>query len=230
MSQDFNFADPTPANASRPWTEVWVDALIRPSVETFERIVSDPNAGQARAYLWIFVSALIGYGFILFVQFGISSLLGLASPEERSLRLEPGSALLALVCGMPGFATMSVIAVIINAGITQLVASLLGGTGTYSKLVYAFAAYLAPLTLISCVISIIPLLGSCLGVPLSIYGLALNVMAVKAVNRFDWGKAIVSSVLIFVLLLMLVAIVTIVILALLGPAIGNVFSNIINDI
>ena len=107
--------------------------------------------------------------------------------------------------------------------------TLLGGTGTYAKLAYAFAAYLAPLTLVSSFISAIPLV-NCLTLPIAIYGIVLNVIAVKAVHQFGWGKALASSVLVFAGILLVVAVGVIVILALLGPAIGTVFSNIVEGI
>ena len=52
-------------------------------------------------------------------------------------------------------------------------------------------------------------------------------MAVKAVNQFGWGKAIASSVLPLALILVPVAVIAI--LLLLGPVIGNVFSNIVGE-
>ena len=63
-----------------------------------------------------------------------------------------------------------------------------------------------------------------------IYGLVLNVMAVKAVHQFDWGRSIASSAVIWVGLLCCASVVIIVILTLMGPAIGNVFSGILNDL
>ena len=109
------------------------------------------------------------------------------------------------------------------------VAGALGGTGSYSKLAFAFAAYLAPLSVISSVLGLIPYV-NCLAFPLGIYGIVLNVTAVKAVNQLSWGKAIAASVVILAGVVIGVACLTIVILALLGPAIGNVFSNIIQEI
>ena len=113
--------------------------------------------------------------------------------------------------------------------ITQAIAGALGGTGNYSKLLYARSAAVAPLSIIYGVLGIIPVV-SCLVFPLLIYGVWLDVIAVKATNQFSWGKAVMSSIGIWILLFILVAVLIIVVLALLGPSIGTVFSNIVRTL
>lgn len=72
---------------------------------------------------------------------------------------------------------------------------------------------------------------NCLAFPLGIYGLVLNAIAVKAVHQFSWGRALAASfALLAVALLCLLPVFVIVVLAILGPAIGNIFSNIVNEI
>lgn len=206
---------------SLSWSEVWVSALTQPSVATFEGFVQDPDATSKRAYTWVLVSALISYA--------ISALVSMVRIAGAQGGPDASGTLGILICGAPIAALLSVLGLAISAGITQAIASALGGTGTYSKLAYTFAAYLAPLALISGVLSSIPYL-NLLSYPLAIYGIVLNVIAVKAVHQFSWGKAIASSVLILVAILVLVACMVIVVLALLGPAIGNIFSNIVEGI
>jgi pilus assembly protein Flp/PilA len=206
---------------SLSWSETWIKALTQPSEASYAEIANDPEATPRRAYTWIFISSLIGYIIYMFV----SSLLGTNMIGERVL----GSLVAAVLCGAPIGGLLAVLGIMINAGISQLIASALGGTGTYSKLVYAVAAYTAPLSLISFFLGIIPYV-NCLALPLGLYGIFLNITAVKAVNRFSWGKAVISSIVILVLLIVLVAIVVIVVLALLGPAIGNVFSDVLTEI
>ncbi len=60
--------------------------------------------------------------------------------------------------------------------------------------------------------------------------LVLNVIAVKAVHGLTWSKAALSSVALWGLLCCVVGGVIMVILALLGPAMGNVFSNMVTAI
>ncbi|NCQ35776.1 hypothetical protein GW813_12060, partial [bacterium] len=80
------------------------------------------------------------------------------------------------------------------------VAKLFKGTGSYSQLVYAAAAFTAPLMLISGAISALSLIltpyivlcFSILSIGLGIYALVLWVVAVKGVNGFGWGEAVGS--------------------------------------
>ena len=198
-------------------------------VETFERLAQAPNAGSDTGFLWVFISTLLGYAFSILAQWALASLLNTNSRETLGASLPLSSYPLLLLCGAPFGAVCAVIGLMISAGITQLIAGMLGGTGTYSKLVYVLAAYLAPLTLVLSILSSIPVI-KCLTFPIGIYAIALNVMAIKAVNQFGWGKALASSVLIYIGILLIIAVTVIIILALLGPAIGNVFSNIIKEI
>jgi hypothetical protein len=223
MSEESITPVPSQTPESFPWYQVWMNALTRPSVATYEELVRDPKAASGRAFLWIFLTSLIGYLFLMLGQLaglGVSSMFGNAQMTRAG-----GGGFLVLACQSPIAAVMSVVGLAISAGITQLIARALGGTGSFSKLVYAFAAYLAPLSLISGVLGVIPFI-NLLTIPLGFYGIVLNVIAVKAVNQFGWGKAVLSSFVIFAAILVFVAIIVIVILALLGPVMGNIFQNI----
>jgi tetratricopeptide (TPR) repeat protein len=127
-----------------------------------------------------------------FFGYGLSTLIdkiahgSSASETIRALSLNNS----ALVGGILLSGIVSVIATIIITSIAQLVAKALGGTGTYPKLVYAFAAFLAPATLI---ISVAMLIMGYLIYPLVAYVIVLNVLAVRAVHRLGWGKAVLSN-------------------------------------
>jgi len=221
MSEEFGISN---QGRSFSWSETWTKALTQPLEASYEEISNDPNASPRKAYTWIFVSSLIGYTIFMLM----SSLFG-----TNAIGTGGGAAFGSLIgfvlCGAPIGGLFAVLGIMISSGITQAIASALGGVGTYSKLVYAVAAYTAPIALISFLLNIIPYV-NCLSIPLGVYAIYLNITAVKAVNKFSWGKAIASSVLILALLLVIVAVVVIVILALLGPAIGNVFSDILTEI
>lgn len=162
----------------------------------------------------------------------IFSIAGQRNPEL--FRNSPG--IIFALCCLPLTAGLSVLSLIINAAVTQFIARLLGGTGTYSQLVYAFAAYTAPITIVSSILGVLgaalPVLGFIFSPLLGIYSLVLNVMAVKAVNQFSWGKAILTSVIIFVLVLIIVSVIVGVVIAILaasGGAINDIFQNIIRN-
>ena len=139
-----------------------------------------------------------------------------------------GSILTNLICAPVAGAIAVLIAAVLTL-ITQAIAGALGGTGSYEKLLYTTAAFTAPLGIVGAVMSLIPVVGL-LGFVIGIYEIVLQVTAVKAVNQFGWGKAIMSSIVIWACVLVLVAVVVIVILALLGPSIGTIFSNIVDSL
>jgi hypothetical protein len=127
---------------------------------------------------------------------------------------------------------LSVLFFTLFVAIIQWIAKLFGGTGTYVKLLYAFAAITVPVTIVSSVfvlLSVIPYVGICTGIisfGLSIYVLVLQVMAVKGVNRFGWGQAAGSVFIPGCVVFIICACVVFGGLMLLGPVIGNVFSGI----
>ena len=228
-SSSMGIAPPAPP---LPWYTVWFKALTEPKVATYERLVAGPGVTLVKACLWVglvaVVATLISFG-ILFVLGGSSYLDPSLQQASSSLDFLTGSALL-LVCLAPLAGVFAVVALLISAGISHLLARALGGTGAFDQLAYAFAAYSAPGSLVSSAISFIPCLGLLLGIPFAFYLLFLNILAIKAVHHLSWGRAVISSTAFLGFALVVMACGAIVILALLGPAIGNVFSNIVGDI
>ena len=173
------------------WWESWTSAIFKPSVATFERIANDPQASILRAGLWVFFGALVG----MLISVPLSLLLKPDLVTQlQQVTGEIGSALAAtlglMLCVVPFGAALSVLGMIISGALIQLVARLFGGQGTLEGTLNALAAITAPLTPVSALLGVIPVAGGCLSLPVSLYILVLNVMAVKASNRFGWGAAI----------------------------------------
>jgi hypothetical protein len=191
---DFFFNEPPYEPLS--WWESWTSAIFKPSVATFERIANDPQASILRAGLWVFFGALIG----MFISVPLSLAFNPDLVNKlQQLTGEIGSALTATVglmlCVVPLSAIFSVVGMIISGALIQLVARLLGGQGTLEGTLNGLAAITAPLTPVSALLGTIPVVGGCLALPLSLYILVLNVMAVKASNRFGWGAAVAAVLL-----------------------------------
>ena len=53
---------PVAIQRSWHWARVWMQAVFRPSVRTFEHIFADSNAQYSRAYLWVFTSVFLAVG------------------------------------------------------------------------------------------------------------------------------------------------------------------------
>lgn len=195
--------------------ETWMKAVTSPSEETYLKIVSDPGLSAGKAYGWVALGAAIGAIFSIIGQaLGISPLGDMAS--------SPISVFLSSVI-------VSVIAITILTGLTHGIAKMLGGTGTFTKLLYASAAYGLPLGVVSSFLSIIPIV-NLLGFPVGLYGIVLNVIAVKASHELTWGKAAIASLSIIIGLMLLVACLVFFFLVILGPTIGNIFESIINNL
>jgi hypothetical protein len=99
---------------------------------------------------------------------------------------------LVLLCFIPLAAGLAVLGLIISTGILQFVAGALGGVGSFRKLFFATASYSSPITLFGSILGAIPVVGGCLALPLSLYSLYLNALAIKSVNRFGWGSTIIT--------------------------------------
>lgn len=119
MSEEFGVSNP-----GLSWSETWIKALTQPSEAAYGEIAEDPGSSLRTAYTWVFVSSLIGYIFYNLV----SGLLGTNYLIGEDLG---GSLVLVLLCGAPLGAIFALLGLIINVGITQFIASALGGSGTY---------------------------------------------------------------------------------------------------
>jgi hypothetical protein len=217
--------DSTPP-APQPFYQIWIKALTKPSEQTFAEIANSPDASPNKAYIWLAISYIVSFFFIMLLT------LVRTSGQYGDLGSSLGSSSIALICGAPIGAVIGILFFALMTAIIQWVAKLFKGTGSYSKLIYAVAAFTAPIMLVSGVLSalsLIPFIGLCfsvISIGLSIYSLVLWIMAVKAVNQFGWGEAAGSVLLPGIVIGLLCGCLVIGILMLLGPVIGDVFSTI----
>ncbi len=192
--------------------EIWLLALTRPREETFRTIVGDPGATIGRAAIWIFISSLISYGIAMALQFGqMAALFSQFEESGTSLGAMAGGGALFLLCGLPLVAALAVVGAMVSTAILQFVAGALGGEGDFRELFFGTASITAPMTLITTALSLIPLVGGCLALPLSLYSAYLTALALKAVNRIGWGSAIVT-LLVPVVITVLVGLIVLVLL------------------
>jgi hypothetical protein len=226
------------------WIPIWIKAVTKPSEQTFIDITESPDANAKTAYIWVFIAGTIG-GIIQAFATAIRMATGVASQFSQIPGLEKyipqsttgggGSFVFSLIGGLcfsPLAGLLSVIFFALFVAIIQWIAKLFGGAGTYEKLLYAFAAITVPFTIVSslfALLSVIPFVGICISAisfGLSIYIIVLEIMALKAVNRFGWGQAAGSLFLPGCAVLIVCVCVVGGSLMLLGPAIGNVFKGI----
>ena len=237
----------TPVMESKPgpagWLPVWIKAVTKPYEQTFVDITEHPDVSSKTAYIWVFIAGTIS-GIIQAFSTTIRMATGVGSQLQQIPGLEQylpqttggggsvGVSLIGGLCASPLAGLFSVIFFALFAAVIQWIAKLFGGTGTYEKLLYALAAITVPFTIVSSLfilLSVIPYVGICTGVisiGLAIYSLVLQIMAVKAVNRFGWGQATGSVFLPGCVIFIFCACVVFGGLMLLGPVIRDTFEGI----
>ncbi len=207
-------AKPGPAG----WVSVWIKALTQPNEQAFAEIVSGPDANSKTAFIWIFIAGTLT-GIIQAVIRTISTAAGLSQQipipgleqylPQTTNGAGAGSILttfLVGLCSSPVAGLLSIAFFALIVAIVQWIAKLFGGTGSFEKLAYAFAAISLPISLATAILSfiaIIPYVGVCgslISLLIALYAFYLQVVAVKAVNRFDWGPAIGSVLIPFAVL------------------------------
>lgn len=135
-------------------------------------------------------------------------------------------------CGLAG----GLIGFYLSNGMVYLAARVFGGSGDFNTQAYLQSLFAVPLGIASSllsVVSVIPTVGGCafavVALALGIYSIVLNVRAIKVTHNLSTGTAVVAMFAPAVLLIG-VACLIIFVLALMGPAIGNVFENIVLNI
>ncbi len=196
-----------PDGPSLPFHQVWLTALTTQSVDGYAAILDDPEAEAGRAFEWMaYASVLTGL---------LSPLALLNTPQLAELRATPefqqltGSLNWVTVLMIMGLAMavltpiLGVIQLAISAGIQNFLAVFMGGKGTFGRTTYALAAYQVPVSLLTTLLGIIPVVGPCLAGPLGLYSLVLNVRALQASHDLPVVRALMviflPSILIFVL-------------------------------
>ncbi|MDX9991328.1 MAG: Yip1 family protein [Anaerolineales bacterium] len=179
---------------------VWLKAISSSDVREYQALLQDKNASQGRAYEWLAYAGLIS-GLtlpILWLTGGFPQ-----QAETRALLGDLSGPLVLVILGGAGAllgCVFSVLGLMISAGIQFLLAKALGGSGTYTRTVYAVSAYLAPITIISALLGLIPFV-NCLSPILAIYTIVLNVRALKAAHSMNTSRAVlvifIPSILIF---------------------------------
>lgn len=217
--------DSTPA-APEPFYKVWLKAVTKPNEQTYAEIANSSGASPTKAYLWLAISYIFTF-FVSMLVFSFTS-----SSQYGDFGEALGGSVIVLICGAPIGAVIGLLIYALEVAIVQWVAKLFKGTGSYNQLIYAFAAFTAPLTLVSGVLSafsLIPFIGLCfsiISIGIGLYSIFLMITAVKGVNKFGWGEAAGSVLLPGLVLIFVCGCLTIGILMLLGPVIGDVFSTI----
>ena len=211
----------------QPMFQTWINALTKPSEETYAQIAASPQAKTGTALLWVFVASLI-QSFIVFLMQGV---LMNRMMQGSGFENQMSTGLVGVLCGAPVTAAISVVLFAAFTGVVQWIAGLFGGRGSFERLVYVLAAITVPFTLISALLTLlsaIPFVGLCFGLIsllAALYVLYLQVMAVKTVNQFDWGKAAASLLLPVLVLFCCIFVFAFGLASMLGPQLQEILNE-----
>lgn len=198
--------------APMAWYQIWIQAVTQPNEASYQQLLRQPDVSVDRAYMWVVAASVVTSLVLAPLQIGL--LAGFDS-----------SVLPYLLCGIPAFALFSIIGFALSTGATYGIARIFDGKGSYAEHSFLYAAITAPYSLVT-ILSAIPILGLCISLLGSLYGLFLMTLAIKTAHRFDWGRAIASLLLLVGIFFVITFCGTFALLTLLGPAIGEVFTEI----
>ena len=197
--------------------QTWIRLFTGPNNSNFEEVSMNSEASMGTAILWrtvsIIIAAALGY---------VGSLMGLGNVQaqfeqmiasQRDIPPEMQQALSQVATLMTpanlGIMTVlgivfSLIGFILLCLLYHVIAKMFGGQGSLGTFSYLSAGVWSPVSIITAVLGLIPLIGSCLGVLVGLYGLVLSFFAIKTNYRLGDGRAIVVLILPVLLLIALV--------------------------
>ncbi|MGD0004619.1 MAG: Yip1 family protein [Anaerolineaceae bacterium] len=122
----------------------------------------------------------------------------------------------------------------IGIGLMHLGAMIFGGRGSYTTLAYLVSLFYIPLGIISGVLGLIPCIGGLISLAAGIFQIVLSVRAIKVNYQLSTGRAVgayfVPAVVILIIVGCLIALAVLVAGAALGPSLGGIFSNIMQNL
>ena len=89
----------------RSMVQTWMNAITKPSEETYARIAASPEAKTSTALLWIFIASLI-QSFVVFLMQGV---LMSQMMQGSGFENQMGTSLVSVLCGAPVVAVISVV-------------------------------------------------------------------------------------------------------------------------
>jgi hypothetical protein len=152
------------------WLAIWRDAFFHPTVQTFTQIASDPKASTWWGIIWMGVTALI----VWFLGPQRELLWGMVSDNFGP---RPGSNF--LIIAAVGYPILSMVALLVIAGLAHGLARLFGGAGAYHQLVFCWGVIQLPFIL---------LIGIASRLPPYVYSLFRSLSSSK--TNFEWMRII----------------------------------------
>jgi hypothetical protein len=170
--------------AIRQLPNQYISVLTKPGATTFAM----EQGKAAWDIIWVqllilgVISALVGL--VLFNITLPSTFAASNVPSQTREAIRAFSSGLAL-----SFIVLTPLGFFIVAGIYHLIAKAFGGQGNFMTYCYSYLLFAAPLGILSSLLALIPIAGSYLTFPVSIYQIVLQIFMTMAVHRLSGGKA-----------------------------------------
>jgi Yip1-like protein len=162
----------------------YIKIFTKPSAITF----AQENGKAAWNIIWV---QLLGLA-VLSILFGFA-IFSIVLPAALASNQATASMAAAIGAGTAGLAFSMIVFVplsfFIGTGIQYLIAKMFGGQGAFLNHSYGSILIYVPYTIMSVVLSLIPILGSLASFALGIYSIVLQVYMIMAVHRMGGGKA-----------------------------------------
>jgi len=229
-----------PAETSpRPFGEVpplWLK-IFHMTEEFFA--LEAPRARGSNVLISVLILAVVS-AVLSAISAGISTLIGgsqmagLPSEYQETFAASAGGM---VVCSLCGGLIGTLLSFYLSNAVVYLGARIFGGSGDFGTQAYLQSLFVVPVGIVTSFLSlvyVIPFVGPCLGglamLAVAIYAVVLNVRAVKVAHDLTTGKAVAAIFVPVLVVTVVLACIVIAMLAVLGPAIGNVFSDIVNNL
>ena len=218
------------AKAARPFSEIprlWL--RIGDMTEAFFR-EELPYASAANTFYGVLVFTGVA-GIFSILSSVIGSMFATTPAAAQSMNTLMGARVLLFCFDL----VLTPVSFYLNAGVLYICAQIFGGKGGFTAQAYLVSLFYVPLGFVSTIASLAllvrgvgPILFAIVAFGIVIYHLRLTTRVFKAIHGFSTGKAIAAVL--APLVLIIIPVCMIAVLALMGPAIGNVFSGIISSL
>lgn len=192
---DFGFQQPQPQYyqpRTYTWHEAWTHALTTPQEATFWWLIRDPLASVGRATMWLSISlgiyAVCG-AIAQLIFFSLYKDLLFANQEFFLQERSTAGTILVI----PFQVILALIIVLLVMMVQHVVAHALGGRATLEQTIYGLSTIVAPLAVISGVLSFIPFAGVCLWFFLVFYGFVVTIVALRGIHMVGWVQAFIAA-------------------------------------
>ena len=192
-----------------------------------------PRASGSNVLISLVILAVVS-AILSAISSAISSLLGSSfqaeflPPEYRNLATGGmgGGVMAALCSGLIG----TIVGFYVGNGLSYLGARIFGGNGDFGTQTYLQSLIAVPVGIVSGLVGLVPCVGPLVAIVAAIYGFVLSVRAIKVAHNLTTGKAVAAILVPGLVLGVIVVCLVMVPLILLGPQIGEVFEDIVNNL